>query len=152
VGGINPFVEFFSTPFPSSPACFPVFPSPAVHFLTLSLRCDMKLDFVFLKINLIIFVKLHGHISPYFAFVCLSVWMSAGIARKPHDRTSSIFVHVAHGSCSVFAIYFRFCGRPMTLFFSYHGAGGPESSTALCLEGVRQMAVPAGHQTVTVFD
>jgi len=40
----------------------------------------------------------------------------------------------------------------MTLFFSYHGAGGPESSTALCLEGVRQMAVPAGHQTVTVFD
>ena len=33
--------------------------------------------------------------------------------------------------------------------FSYHGANGPESSTALCLEGVRQMAVLVGLQTTT---
>ena len=35
--------------------------------------------------------------------------------------------------------------------FSNHGANGPESSTTLCLEGVRQMAVPVGRQTTTVF-
>jgi len=35
--------------------------------------------------------------------------------------------------------------------FSYHVANGPESSTVLCLEEVRQVAVPVGRQTTTVF-
>ena len=35
--------------------------------------------------------------------------------------------------------------------FSYHGANGPESSTTVCLEVVRQVAVPVGRQTTAVF-
>ena len=35
--------------------------------------------------------------------------------------------------------------------FSYHEADGPESSTTLCLKEVRQVAVPVGRQTTTVF-
>jgi len=31
--------------------------------------------------------------------------------------------------------------------FSYHGANEPESSTTLCLEEVRQVAVPVGRHT-----
>jgi len=37
------------------------------------------------------------------------------------------------------------------VMFSYYGATGPESSTTLCLEGVHQVALPAGRQTTTVF-
>jgi len=37
------------------------------------------------------------------------------------------------------------------VMFSYHGANGPESSKALCLEEVCQVAVPVGCQTTTVF-
>jgi len=35
------------------------------------------------------------------------------------------------------------------IMFSYHGTNGPELSTVLCL--VRQVAVPVGRQTATVF-
>jgi len=34
--------------------------------------------------------------------------------------------------------------------FSYHGANGPESSTTLYFEEVRQVAVPVGRQTTAV--
>ena len=44
--------------------------------------------------------------------------------------------------------YFRFCGWR---HFSYHEANGPESSTTLYFEEVRQVAVPVGRQTTTVF-
>jgi len=37
------------------------------------------------------------------------------------------------------------------VIFSYHGASGPESSTALHFEEIRQTAVPVGRQTTTVF-
>ena len=42
----------------------------------------------------------------------------------------------------------RFVGDVM---FSYHEASGTESSTTLCSEGVRQVAVPVGRQTTTAF-
>jgi len=45
-------------------------------------------------------------------------------------------------------MYFRLYGRHHVL---YHGANGLESRTTLCLEEVRQVAVPAGHKTTTVF-
>ena len=32
-----------------------------------------------------------------------------------------------------------------------HGANGPESNTTLYFEEVRQVAVPVGHQTTTMF-
>jgi len=38
------------------------------------------------------------------------------------------------------------------VILSYHKANGPELSTTLRLEEVRQVAVPVGCQTTTVFD
>ena len=37
------------------------------------------------------------------------------------------------------------------VMFSCHAANGPESSTTLCVEEVRQVAVPFGRQTTTLF-
>ena len=37
------------------------------------------------------------------------------------------------------------------IMLSYLGANGPKSSTTLCLEEVRQVAVPSGRQTITQF-
>jgi len=42
-----------------------------------------------------------------------------------------------------YVMCFRYCGERHVL---YHGASGPESSRALCLEEVRPVAVPVGLQ------
>jgi len=42
--------------------------------------------------------------------------------------------------------YFRYC-----IVFLYHGANGPESSTTLYVEGVRQVAVPVGRQITRLW-
>jgi len=75
--------------------------------------------------------------------VCLFVCVSARITRKPYNRSSPIFLHVACGR--------GFSGFVNDVMFSYHGASGPESSTTLYFKGVRQVAVLDRRQTTTVF-
>ena len=64
-------------------------------------------------------------------------------------------VHITYGPGSV--RLWRHCDTLCTsgfvddVMFVCHGASGPESSTTLCLERVRQMAVPVGRQTAAVF-
>jgi len=86
-------------------------------------------------------------------FFCLPVCLSARITRKTHGKLSQIF-----GVCCLWSLldppltalqyvmYFRFCGW-RHVFIPW---GLPESSRTL-LEEVRQVAVPFGRQTTTVF-
>ena len=66
-----------------------------------------------------------------------------------------IFTHVARGDGSV--LYKRRCNMLCTagfvddVMFSYHRANGPESSTMLCFDQIRQVAVQFGRQTTSVW-
>jgi len=85
----------------------------------------------------------------------MSVCLTARITRNRLTGLYQIFVHVACGYVSV--LLWQHCDTLCTsgfmdgIMFSYHGANGPESSTTLCLEEVRQVAVSVGHQTTTVL-
>jgi len=89
-------------------------------------------------------------------FACLSIYLSAYITRKPHDRTLPIFLRMllvvmprlSSGSVAVCYILPVFVDDVM---FSYHGANGPESSTTLYSEEVFQVAVPVGRQITIAF-
>jgi len=88
---------------------------------------------------------------------CEVYWWFCLFVRSHNSKTArtnftKYFVHVACGRGSV--LLWRHCdtlcisGFMNNVIFSYHGANGPESSTMLCLEGVRQVA---GRQTTAVF-
>ena len=82
--------------------------------------------------------------------LCPFVCLSARITRIPHGRTSPIlFLRIvvvqAWSSSDGAAMRYVLPVLWMT-WFSCHGANGPESSTTLCLEEVRQVAVRVGRQ------
>jgi len=84
-------------------------------------------------------------------YVCLSVRLSARITRKPHGQTSPNFCACClYGRDSVLlrrrSDTLCTSGCVDDVIFSYHGASGPYSSTTLCLEEVRQVAVSVGRQ------
>jgi len=83
--------------------------------------------------------------------VCLSVCpVSTRVTRKPHGRTFGMLpVAVARSSSDGMAI--RSSGFMDDVMLSYHGATGPESSSALFTEEVCQVAVPFGRQITAVF-
>ena len=83
-------------------------------------------------------------------YVCLSVCLSA---RKPHCRTSPKTVCVlavamtrpySHGDMYT-------SGFVDDIVFLSRGVSGPESNTTLYFGEFRQMAVPVGRQTITVY-
>jgi len=86
-------------------------------------------------------------------FVCLSACLSlsARITRKPYGQTSFLCVLLV-GCGRGLVLLWQHCDALFTsgfvddVMFSYHGANGPESSTTLCSEEVRQVAVPVGRQ------
>ena len=85
--------------------------------------------------------------------VCLSVCLSVRSRNSKTARQSfTNFLHVACGRGSVSAIsYVYTSGFVDDVMFSYHGASEPESSRTL-FRRVRQVAVPVGRRTTTVFD
>ena len=86
--------------------------------------------------------------------VCLSVCLSVCPVRSHNSKTTrpnftKVFMRVAYYPGSV--LFWRRCDILYTsgfaddvMYFSRHWASGPESSTTLCLKGVRQVAVPVG--------
>ena len=93
--------------------------------------------------------------------ISMSVCLSTCITRKSLDQTSLNFfyscclpVAVARSYCDGVAIHYVLPVFSEEVVFSYHGASGqnPESTMKfICLE-VRQLAVPVGRQTTTVFE
>jgi len=71
------------------------------------------------------------------------------------DELRRIFMQVAYGLSLV--IQWRRCDKLCTsgfvddVIFSYHETNGPDSSTALWLEGVCQVPVPVGRHTISVW-
>ena len=96
----------------------------------------------------------------YYKYACLSVCPSVCPLASLENHTAEFhqifYMHDVCGHDS--AVLWRRCGMLTTsgvvddVMFLHRAANGPESSTTLCFEKVRQVAVPVGRRrTTTVF-
>ena len=93
-------------------------------------------------------VQLSSTRDGYEVLGCMFVCLSAHITQKPHNLLCMLPGSVLlWWRCDTLCI----SGFVDNAMLTYHGANWPESIMTLCLEGVRQVAVPVGHQTTAVY-